>query len=79
MRVNLIRLNRHKYPISAICKLLNISRQGGCSNVGQGEKVDEYVEHVIQVFYDSHVIYGTGKIKAVLSREEICLSRRRIS
>ncbi len=54
-----------------MCKILNISRQGVYSYVDQSEEVDEYPEHVIQVFYDSHGIYGTCKIKAVFSREEI--------
>lgn len=62
-----------------MCKILNISRQSIYTYVEPNEKVDEYAEQVIQVFFDSHGIYGTRKIKAVLAREGFVLSRRRIA
>lgn len=62
-----------------MCKILNISRQGIYTYMDPSEKIDKYAEHVFQVFYNSHGIYGTRKIKAVLAREGIILSRRRIS
>ena len=43
------------------------------------EKVDGFAKHVIQVFYDRLGIYGTRRIKAVLAREGLVLSHRRIS
>ena len=62
-----------------MCNILNVSRQGVYTYVDSSEKVDEYAEKVTEVFYDSHGIYGTRKIKAVLTREGVILSRRRIS
>ena len=62
-----------------MCNILKVSRQGVYTYVDSSEKVDEYAEKVTEVFYDSHGIYGTRKIKAVLTREGVILSRRRIS
>lgn len=62
-----------------MCNILNVSRQGVYTYVDSSEKVDEYAEKVTKVFYDSHGIYGTRKMKALLTREGVILSRRRIS
>nr|BBE36357.1 ribonuclease HII [Erysipelothrix rhusiopathiae] len=43
--------------------ILNVIRQYFYIYVDSSEKVDEYAEKVTKVFYDSHVIYVTRKIK----------------
>ncbi|MDH6604364.1 putative transposase [Bacilli bacterium PM5-9] len=62
-----------------MCKCLKISRSGYYSYKKKQDKIDEYNQIVINVFNDNQRVYGTRKIKAVLAKQGIVLSRRRIA
>lgn len=70
---------RHKYSISAICKVLKINRS--ILYYKQKEKpLDITLETKIkQIFDENRKAYGTRKIKYKLAEDGIVVSRRRIS
>ena len=64
-----------------MCKVLKISRSTyyfELKKINNGEKIEEYEREVISVFKESKGIYGARKIKTVLNRKGIVISRRRI-
>lgn len=74
-----IRNNRHKYPIAAMCKVLNISRSGYYKYKDPVKSKDIYTDLVIKVFNQNYQCYGTRRIKKVLELSNIFVSRRRIA
>jgi transposase InsO family protein len=73
-----IRRNAHKYPISAQCKVLGISRGSYYYEVKAA--VDEtHLEEAVQTaFEENRSLYGSRKIKRVLKRKGITVSKRKI-
>jgi len=73
-----IRANAHKYSISALCRCLGIARSTyyyECT--GRSDERD--LEEAIQVAYDENRrVYGQRKIKRVLLRRGLIVSRRKI-
>lgn len=65
-------------PISAMCKLLNISRQTYYYKPKEKTSEAELEEAVTEEFNRSHKNYGTRKIKAALAKRDILISRRKI-
>lgn len=75
----MIRRNAHKYRISAMCRVLKISRSVYYYESKKKEKEDELKPKVIDIFKSSRNNYGTRKIRAELRKYGIKTSRRRIS
>lgn len=62
-----------------MCKCLNISRSSYYAHKETQVKVDELNDMVVKIFHENQSVYGARKIRAVLLREGICTSRRRIA
>ena len=74
----MIQENSHKYSISAMCKMLSVSRSTFYYQE-KPKKVDSKLENaVIEEFRKSRNNYGTRKLKIVLARQDIHVSRFKI-
>jgi putative transposase len=73
-----IRSNVHKYSISAMCKVLRIARSTYYYESGKTSDETELEDAVESVFNENRKIYGSRKIKVVLKKQGIILSRRKI-
>lgn len=74
----MIRRNAHKYCISAQCKILGISR-GSYYYEAKTPKDELPLEEAVQTAYEENrSVYGSRKLKVVLSKRGITLSRRKI-
>lgn len=74
----MIRANAHKYSISALCRCLGIARSTYYYEC-HGFRDDQELEEAVQKAYeDNRCVYGQRKLKQVLSRKGIIVSRRRI-
>ncbi|MDV7679135.1 IS3 family transposase, partial [Erysipelothrix rhusiopathiae] len=62
-----------------MCKYLNVARSAIYSYRPKIKEFDHFEDEVIDVFYKSHSIYGSRKIRAELQRKRINTSRRSIS
>ncbi|MGF7060667.1 transposase InsO family protein [Brassicibacter mesophilus] len=74
----MIKNNAHKYSVSAMCKVLQISRSTYYYESKAKESTDEITPKVIEIFKASRNNYGTRKIKIELKKQEIIVSRRKI-
>ena len=70
--------NKHKYSISAMCKILNISRQTYYYQAKPIENESDLEEIVQEEFIRNRKAYGTRKLKKCLAKRGLQLSRRRI-
>ncbi|XJZ27647.1 IS3 family transposase [Bacillota bacterium Lsc_1132] len=71
--------NRHKYSISAMCDVLQLSRSTYYyESKEQSDTEDELTEAIKDIFQKSRQNYGTRKIKPELKKLGIIASRRRI-
>ncbi|MCF8010042.1 MAG: IS3 family transposase [Clostridiales bacterium] len=78
-KVNVIRNNRHKYSISAMCGVLQLPRSTYYyESEIQYSNEEELTALVVQIFHDSRQNYGTRKIKVELKKKDWFVSRRRI-
>ncbi|SFK74439.1 putative transposase [Marinilactibacillus piezotolerans] len=76
----MIRNNLHKYSVSAMCEVLQISRSTYYYEAKQQDNQEqELTKLIVQIFKDSHSIYGQRKIKVELRKLGWQVSRRRIS
>ncbi|WP_236671811.1 IS3 family transposase [Enterococcus sp. BWB1-3] len=73
-----ITLNKHKYSISAMCKVLEISRQTYYYQPKEKQEEADLEEAVETIFIQSRKNYGTRKIKKELEYQRLILSRRKI-
>ncbi|MGX7015143.1 IS3 family transposase [Vagococcus silagei] len=73
-----ISANKHKYSISAMCRVLNISRQTYYYKEKKPLIESEIEERVEKIFQQNKKAYGARKIKKALSLDGINLSRRKI-
>ena len=74
----MIRRNAHKYPISVLCKILGISR-GSYYYEPKPSRDESHLEGAVQAaFENSRGVYGSRKIKKVLSNKGLTISRRKI-
>jgi Transposase and inactivated derivatives len=73
-----IKANLHKYSVSAMCKVLKISRSTYYYEAKQ--RIDEWelTASIIDIFKASRNNYGTRKIKKELANRDMSISRRRI-
>ncbi|MBU5494645.1 IS3 family transposase, partial [Enterococcus faecium] len=69
--------NKHKYSISAMCKILNISRQTYYYQAKPIENESDLEEIVQEEFIRNRKAYGTRKLKKCLAKRGLQLSRRR--
>ena len=74
----MIKRNAHKYGVSAQCRVLGISRGSYYYEV-KPPKDERLLEEAVQTaFEENRSLYGNRKVKKVLSRKGIILSRRKI-
>jgi putative transposase len=74
-----IKNNRHKYSISAMCDVLQLSRSTYYYEAKEQAKLDdELTTTIIEIFHKSRQNYGTRKIKHELKKLGMIVSRRRI-
>ncbi|WP_412973470.1 IS3 family transposase [Niallia circulans] len=77
-KVNVIKNNQHKYSISAMCKVLQLSRNTYYYETKERASEDDITSKIIEIFYLSRQNYGTRKIKVELKKQGFIVSRRRI-
>jgi putative transposase len=73
-----MKANVHKYSVSAMCKVLQVSRSTYYYESKQKTDESELTAAVIDIFKASRNNYGTRKIKHELAKRELIVSRRRI-
>ena len=74
----MIKANAHKYSVSAMCKVLKISRSTYYYEAKQKAEEYELTAAIIDIFKASRNNYGTRKIKWELAKRDMIVSRRRI-
>lgn len=74
----MIKSNAHKYSVSAMCKVLQVSRSTYYYEAKQKTDDSELTAAVIDIFKASRNNYGTRKIKHELAKRKMIVSRRRI-
>nr|WP_156914131.1 IS3 family transposase [Paucisalibacillus globulus] len=79
-KVDVIRNNRHKYSVSAMCEVLQIPRSTYYYEAKEHDtkEEDELTELIIQIFNENRKVYGQRKIKKELKKKGWQVSRRRI-
>ena len=77
-KVKVIKNNIHKYSVSAMCKVLQISRSTYYYEAKQKPDESNLVTNIIDIFKSSRNNYGTRKIKVELTKRGYKVSRRRI-
>jgi len=78
-KITIIKANREKYSISAMCKVLNISRSLVYYKPKKKTSNTKLENEIITIFKKSRNNYGTRKIKRKLAKKGYKISRRRIS
>ena len=73
----MIRNNAHKYSVSAMCKVLEISRSSYYYESKPKQYESKLTSKIKKIFQESRSNYGTRKIKAVLRDNGYQVSRRR--
>lgn len=74
----MIKNNAHKYCVSAMCEVLQISRSTYYYESKSMTSEDEVTPKVIEIFKASRNNYGTRKIKVELEKLGLTVSRRKI-
>ena len=74
----MIKANAHKYSVSAMCKVLKISRSTYYYEAKQKADESQLTAAIIDIFKTSRNNYGTRKIKRELAKRDMIVSRRRI-
>lgn len=74
----MIKANAHKYSVSAMCKVLKVSRSTYYYEAKHKADESELTAAIIDIFKTSRNNYGTRKIKRELAKRDMIVSRRRI-
>lgn len=74
----MIKANAHKYPVSAMCRVLQVNRSTYYYEAKQLSDESELVSEIKEIFCASRNNYGTRKIKKELEQTGKQVSRRRI-
>lgn len=74
----MIKNNSHKYSVSALCKVLQISRSTYYYEAKEKPDESALAAAIIDIFKASRNNYGTRKIKIKLAKRNYHISRRRI-
>ncbi|MEV2375000.1 IS3 family transposase [Paenibacillus larvae] len=77
-KVNVMKCNRDKYSVSAMCDVLQISRSTYYYEAKERQNEDHVTHHIVEIFEKNRKAYGTRKIKAKLHERGVIVSRRRI-
>ncbi|NQS76140.1 MAG: hypothetical protein HQP61_06835 [Peptococcaceae bacterium] len=72
----MIKQNQHKYSISAMCKVLQLSRSTYYYEAKETKPDETLALAIIDIFHASRQNYGTRKIKVELKKEGLIASRR---
>ncbi|MBS4534348.1 transposase [Clostridium sp. D2Q-14] len=78
-RVAIIKTNNEKYSISAMCKVLNISRSLVYYTPAEKSSDSELENKIMTIFKNSKNNYGTRKIKYELSKKGYRVSRKKLA
>lgn len=71
----MIKANAHKYSILALCRCLGIARSTCCFE-RRGRRDESALEEAVQLAYDENqYMYGQRKLKRVLHRKGLVVSR----
>ncbi|MDM5451052.1 IS3 family transposase [Peribacillus simplex] len=73
-KVNVIKRNKDKYSVSAMCNVLDLSRSTYYYESKERNSEDDVTHAIIEIFEKNRKVYGTRKIKV----EGLTVSRRRI-
>lgn len=74
----MIKNNSHKYSVSALCKVLQVSRSTFYYEAKQKSDESPLIEAIVDIYKSSRNNYGTRKIKVELRKHDFHVSRRRI-
>lgn len=74
----MIKANAHKYPVSAMCRVLQVNRSTYYYESKQHSDESGLVSEIKEIFRTSRNNYGTRKIKKELMNTGKQVSRRRI-
>lgn len=74
----MIKANAHKYSVSAMCKVLQVSRSTYYYEAKQKTDESELTVAIMDIFKSSRNNYSTRKIKQELTKRDMIVSRRRI-
>ena len=74
----MIKANAHKYPVSAMCRVLQVNRSTYCCEEKTKPDETELSSEITEIFKASRNNYGTRKIKRELMKIGKQVSRRRI-
>ncbi|MDN6345314.1 MAG: IS3 family transposase [Tetragenococcus koreensis] len=77
-KLEVIKQNKHKYSISAMCQVLGISRGSYYYEVKKKASEADLEQAIIEEFAKSRNSYGTRKLKIELAKRGFTVSRRRI-
>ncbi|AVP35546.1 IS3 family transposase [Staphylococcus felis] len=83
-KIDVIRKNANKYSVSAMCKVLQISRSSyyyeinKSPNVEKDDRDKEISDKIIEIFNSNRKCFGTRRIKNELIKNGLNVSRRRI-
>ncbi|NLB22852.1 MAG: IS3 family transposase [Clostridiales bacterium] len=77
-KLEVIKQNKHKYSISAMCQVLGISRSSYYYEAKKKASEADLEKAVIEEFTKSRNNYGTRKLKIELAKRGFIVSRRRI-
>lgn len=65
----MIKANAHKYSVSAMCKVLQVSRRTYYYEADQSQKDEkDFITAIIKIFHQSRRNYSTRKIKLELAQ-----------
>src|SRR5699024_7419665 len=82
-KIEVIRKNAHKYSVSAMCKVLQISRSTYYFEINKQrttkrcERDNDINETIIQLFNSNRKCFGTRSVKNALHKHGLIVSRRR--
>ncbi|MCR4801681.1 MAG: hypothetical protein K5895_01575 [Lachnospiraceae bacterium] len=65
----MIKANAHKYPVSAMCRVLQVNRSTYYYEAKQKKDETELISDITEIFKSSRNHYGTRKIKKELSEK----------
>ncbi|MGL4484559.1 MAG: IS3 family transposase [Anaerovoracaceae bacterium] len=78
-KVKIIKENKGKYPISAMCKELGISRARVYYAPKTKPDEEDLEKKIRKIFYKNRKAYGTRRIRKALAKKGIRISRRKVA
>lgn len=83
MRFSFVHAEKAHYPVSVLCRLFGVTRQGYYQYVQRAEgaraRADLSLSHrILTIHRDSYESYGTTRLHRQLHRDGVCVGRRRV-